>query len=303
MIPLSLADTGGLTADGLLPLTGFPSWMWGSDILNGQLWGGTEIAEPAYNEIWTDPTTGVTNALLPSLTGLEPMNGLYDIDYQIGYPEMPQPPTYNPNTSYLSSTASIDTSAGFEKSSPNKIAWDDTFDPFGFNSTTLKGFGSVLSDVSSSLSKKRSYANYVASYENKAQALRNQAESAYRIAGINMSRLRGNQAKYLAKQRVSAVRTGFAPTSGSIGAVQQATMSQFEQQIADAWVEAEQKRQNTMYQASVADWRASEARKASKRSSGGFLGSLLGSGVGAYFGGPTGMAIGSKIGSSIGGLF
>lgn len=94
-----------------------------------------------------------------------------------------------------------------------------------------------------------------------------------------MSRLRGNQAKYLAQQRVSAVRTGFAPTSGSIGAVQQATMSQFEQQIADAWVEAEQKRQNTMYQASVADWRASEAR-ASKRSSGGFLGSLLGSGVG-----------------------
>lgn len=180
---------------------------------------------------------------------------------------------------------------------------DDTFDPFGFNSATLKGFGSVLSDVSSSLSKKRSYANYVASYENRAQALRNQAESAYRIAGINMSRLRGNQAKYLAQQRVSAVRTGFAPTSGSIGAVQQATMSQFEQQIADAWVEAEQKRQNTMYQASVADWRASEARKASKRSSGGFLGSLLGSGVGAYFGGPTGMAIGSKIGSSIGGLF
>ena len=45
MIPLSLADTGGLTADGLLPLTGFPAWMWGSDILNGQLWGGTEIAE------------------------------------------------------------------------------------------------------------------------------------------------------------------------------------------------------------------------------------------------------------------
>ena len=44
--------------------------------------------------------------------------------------------------SYLSSTASIDTSAGFEKSSPNKIAWDDTFDPFGFNSATLKGFGS-----------------------------------------------------------------------------------------------------------------------------------------------------------------
>ena len=25
----ALADTGGLTADGLLPLTGFPSWMWG----------------------------------------------------------------------------------------------------------------------------------------------------------------------------------------------------------------------------------------------------------------------------------
>ena len=58
-----------------------------------------------------------------------------------------------------------------------------------------------------------------------------------------------------------------------------------------------------MYQASVADWRAREARKASKSSSGGFLCSLLGSGVGAYFGGPTGMAIGSKIGSSIGGLF
>ena len=73
MIPLSLADTGGLTADGLLPLTGFPSWMSGRDILNGQLWGGTEIAAPAYNEIWTVPTTGVTNALLPSLTGLEPI--------------------------------------------------------------------------------------------------------------------------------------------------------------------------------------------------------------------------------------
>ena len=118
-----------------------------------------------------------------------------------------------------------------------------------------------------------------------------------------MSRLRGNQAKYLAQQQVSAVRTGFAPTSGSISAVQKATMSQFEQQIGDAWLEAEQRRQNTMYQASVADWRASQARQASKRSSKGFLGSLIGSGVGAYFGGPTGMAIGSKIGTSLNGLF
>lgn len=301
MIQLSSANTGGLTADGLLPLTGFPSWMWGSDILNGQLWGGTEIAEPAYNELWSDPTTGVTNALLPSIRSDSYLDGLYDTDYQTGYPEMPQPPTYNPNTSYLPSASSAN--IWQEKSSPNKIAWDDTFDGFGFNSTTLKGFGSVLSDISSSLSKKREYTNYVASYENQAQALRNQAESAYKIAGINMSRLRGNQAKYLAQQQVSAVRTGFAPTSGSISAVQQATMSQFEQQISDAWVEAEQRRQNTMYQASVADWKASQARKASKKSSGGFLGSIIGSGVGAYFGGPTGMAIGSKIGTSLNGLF
>lgn len=301
MIPLSLADTSGLTSDGLLPITGFPSWMWGSGFLNDQLNNIPEIAEPAYNELWTDPTTGVTNALLPSIRSDSYLDGIYDTDYQTGYPEMPQPPTYNPNASYLPSAASAN--IWQEKYSPNKIGWDDTFDGFGFNSTTLKGFGSVLSDISSSFSKKKEYANYVASYENKAQALRNQAESAYKIAGINMSRLRGNQAKYLAQQQVSALRTGFAPTSGSISAVQKATMSQFEQQIGDAWLEAEQRRQNTMYQASVADWRASQARQASKRSSKGFLGSLIGSGVGAYFGGPTGMAIGSKIGTSLNGLF
>lgn len=302
MTPISLADIPGLTEDGVLPLTGFPSWRWGSGFLNDQL-NTAEIAEPVSDAVWTDPTTGVTNALVSTLRGDSSIDGIYDTDYQTGYPEMPQPPTYNPNTSYLSSIASINTSAGLEKSSPNKIAWDDTFDGFGFNSSTLKGAGSVLSDISSSLSKKRAYANYVASYENKAQALRNQAESAYKIAGINMSRLRGSQAKYLAQQQVSAVRTGFAPTSGSISAVQQATMSQFEQQISDAWLEAEQKRQNTMYQASIADWRASQARQASKRNKNGFLGSLIGGGVGAYFGGPTGMAIGSKIGTSINGLF
>lgn len=294
MTPISSYNPSGLVDDGLLPL---PGMSWAYPFYNAAQFYNTDIAEPVSGVTWED------GGLLPPMNASLSSELSYNTNYTNGWPEMPQPEPYSPTVNAINYTDYLPSNAGIEKVNTDKIGWDDTFDGFGFNSTTLRGFGSVLSDISGQLGKKRSYASYVASYENQAQALRNQAEAAYKIAGINMSRMRGNQAKYLAQQQVSAVRTGFAPTSGSIAEVQKATMSQFEQQISDAWLEAEQRRQNTMYQASVADWRASEARKASKRSSGGFLGSMLGSAAGAYFGGPTGMAIGSKIGSSIGSLF
>ena len=139
-------------------------------------------------------------------------------------------------------------------------------------------------------------------YNIQAQALAERSESAYKIAGTNMMRLRGNQERYLTQQRVAAVRTGFAPTSGSIEAVQRGTMSKFEQQIADSEREAEQSRQDTMYRSRVMSWRAGQARKAAKQARTSMWGSLIGSTIGAVVGGPVGMRAGSKIGSSIGGF-
>ena len=117
-----------------------------------------------------------------------------------------------------------------------------------------------------------------------------------------MLRNRAGASSLSTQQRVAAVRTGFAPTSGSIEAVQRGTMSKFEQQIADSEREAEQRRQDTMYRSRVMSWRAGQARKAAKQARTSMWGSIIGSTIGAVVGGPVGMQAGSKIGSSIGGF-
>lgn len=219
-----------------------------------------------------------------------------------GYPEMLQPAPYSNSYGVESQPriSSLNMGYGTQSQDNKKAGWNNVQQEFGYNSTTLQSFGSVVSDILGGLNKQDQYKQAEIGYQYQADALRNQAESSYKVAGVNMSRLRGNQESYLAQQRVSGVRTGFAPTSGSIEAVQRATMSKFEQQIWDAEREAEQNRQSTMYQSNVASWRSAQARKASKRSGIGMLGSIAGATIGAFAGGPTGMAIGSKIGSSLG---
>lgn len=221
-----------------------------------------------------------------------------------GFPEMPQPATYSNSYGVEAqpNVYSINPSYGQTQQTNEKLGWNDVHEGFGVNSTTFSSVGNVISDISGAFNKERQLRQAEQGYQYQAQALANQAESSYKIAGVNMMRLRGNQENYLTQQRVSAVRTGFAPTSGSIEAVQLGTMNKFEQQILDAEREAEQSRQNTMYRSQVASWRAGQARASAKKARTSAFGSIIGATIGAVVGGPVGMAIGSKLGSSLGGF-
>lgn len=236
-----------------------------------------------------------------------------------GYPEMLQPPPYS--NSYgveeQPKVSPLNIWDGLMPQKNKKKGWNDVYQPFGFNSETLQGVGNVLSVIGDGLNsassyKQAKYSNWAKAdfYRDISETLRQQAESSYKIAGVNMARLRGNQAAYLAEQKVSGVRTGFAPTSGSIEAVQAATMSKFEQQIWDAEREAEQRRQSTNYMADISSWRSRQARrmaeyarKQQRRSNWGILGGIAGAVTGGIIGGPRGMSIGSKFGSAIGNAF
>lgn len=258
----------------------------------------------------------IENSVVPNLTygdGLLP--GYYDSGEtavsasfaplpELGYPEMPQPaPTSSTyGVEMQPRVASINTTASTVPISNQPLTYNQVQPESGNNSQTWSAASNVLGDVLDNLKKEHQYQIAERGYNIQAQALAERSESAYKIAGTNMMRLRGNQERYLTQQRVAAVRTGFAPTSGSIEAVQRGTMSKFEQQIADSEREAEQSRQDTMYRSRVMSWRAGQARKAAKQARTSMWGSIIGSTIGAVVGGPVGMRAGSKIGSSIGGF-
>lgn len=260
-------------------------------------WADQSLVQlPNWIEYQVVPNLGYGRGVLPGYG-----DGGYGIT-EGGFPEMLQPaptsPTYGLNSQPAVSSINIPT----EQEEVSKAEWGDVHEGFGLNSTTLDASASVLGDLMGNMNRSRQASQLAYGLERQADAYMSQAESSYKIAGVNMMRMRSNQGRYLSQQRVSGVRTGFAPTSGSIEAVQKATMSAFDRQIADAEREAEQRRQNTVYRGRVASWKAAQAKKAAKGGELGMLGSIVGGTIGAVFGGPAGMAIGSKIGSSLGGF-
>lgn len=193
--------------------------------------------------------------------------------------------------------------ASVTQTSPDKKTWDDTFQPLGWNSQTLMAGASVLGDLGAQLTEKSQYKSLAADYRTQANVLRQDADTNYTVDTLNRSRTRGNQADYMAQQKVSAQGTGFALTSGSIEQVINRTQSQFDKQVEDAEWQAALQWQNTQYQAKVADATADAYARAAKKSNRGIFGTIAGAAIGGYFGGAQGMSIGSKIGGSLGSLF
>lgn len=284
-----------------------------SDLLPSPNGGYPDDFDPELADAVLNPVTNTSYSVLdayPNMpleqptdypshaTNVVNLNGVETATPASGLPQLIQSPY---------STPSVTTQYAYQEpalaSSAEKIGWSDVFEPVGNNASTMTAFSKILSNMGGLLNKRDTLYDLAGSLNQRADAVRERAEANYRIAAINQARIRGRQGKYLAAQRVTAQRTGFAPTSGSIQAVQEATMSKFEQQIGDAWRKAEQQRQNLQYQASVYNWQASQAKRSGKSSVGSFLGNVVGSVAGGYFGGAQGMSIGSSIGSSLGSSF
>ncbi len=181
------------------------------------------------------------------------------------------------------------------------LKWGDVsgMGHFGVNALTGEGLLKVASTFVG-LGQQAELAGLNAGqYTSQAEQLRIAGSANYRAAGINMMRAREEQRRYLGRQTVGAVNSGFAVGSGSTQAVVKDTMSVFEQQIHDMRYRADVARSQSDYEARLMDWRAGQARRQKRKAGLGQLGSLLGAAVGGGIGGPVGMGVGSQLGGGI----
>lgn len=183
----------------------------------------------------------------------------------------------------------------------DSMKWRDVSGPNHFEVNALTGEG-LLQAVSTfvGLGQQVELAGMnAAQYASQAEKLRIAGSANYRAAGINMMRTREEQRRYLGRQTVSAVNSGFALSSGSTQAVVKDTMSVFEQQIHDMRYRADVAKSQSDYEARMMDWRSSQARRQRRKAGLGQIGTLFGAAAGAAIGGPAGMGIGAQLGGGI----